>query len=71
MIGYLGTQAVIFDKSKITARQIKRLREAAPENIEFKEDETQFVVFDFAHQHPKYMQKAVSLLIRLTRRKQY
>lgn len=71
MIEYKGTSAVVFDKSKITARQIKRLRETAPENIEFKEDETQFVVFDIKHQHPKYMDKAVSLLIRLTRRKQY
>lgn len=64
MIEYLGTSAVVFDKSKITARQIKRLRETAPENIEFKEDETQFIVFDNKNQHPKYMQKAVSLLIR-------
>lgn len=70
MIEYIGTQAVIFDKSKITARQIKRLRETAPENIEFKENETQFVVLDNAHQHPKYMDKAVNLLIRSTRRKQ-
>ena len=69
MIGYLGTQAVIFDKSKITARQIKRLRETAPENIEFKEDDTQFVVLDNAHQHPKYMDKAVSLLILVSRKK--
>lgn len=69
MIGYLGTQAVVFDKSKITARQIKRLRETAPENITFKEDETQIVVFDNAHQHPKYMDKAVSLLIRVSRKK--
>ena len=64
MIEYLGTQAVIFDKSKITARQIKRLRETAPENIEFKEDETRFIVFDNKNQHPKYMEKAVNLLIR-------
>ena len=69
MIGYLGTQAVIFDKSKITARQIKRLRETAPENITFKENETYFVVFDIKHQHPKYMDKAVSLLIRVSRKK--
>ena len=69
MIGYLGTQAVIFEKSKITARQIKRLRETAPENITFKEDETHFVVFDIKHQHPKYMDKAVSLLIRVSRKK--
>ena len=69
MIEYRGTSAVVFDKSKITARQIKRLRETAPENIEFKEDETQFVVFDIAHQHPKYMDKAVSLLIRVSRKK--
>ena len=61
---YKGTSAVVFDKSKITARQIKRLRETAPENIEFKEDETQFIVFDNKHQHQKYMDKAVELLIR-------
>ena len=64
MIEYLGTSAVVFDKSKITARQIKRLRETAPENIEFKEDETQFIVFDNKCLHPKYMDKAVGLLIR-------
>ena len=64
MIEYVGTSAVVFDKSKITARQIKRLRETAPENIEFKEDETQFIVFDNKNQHPKYMEKAVDLLIR-------
>ena len=69
MIEYKGTSAVVFDKSKITARQIKRLRETAPENIEFKENETQFVVLDNAHQHPKYMDKAVSLLIRVSREK--
>lgn len=64
MIEFVGTSAVVFDKSKITARQIKRLRETAPENIEFKEDETQFVVLDNKHQHQKYMDKAVDLLIR-------
>ena len=69
MIEYKGTSAVVFDKSRITARQIKRLRETAPKNIEFKEDETQFVVFDNARQCPKYMDKAVSLLIRVSRKK--
>ena len=69
MIEYKRTSAVVFDKSRITARQIKRLRETAPENIEFKENETQFVVFDIKHQYSKYMQKAVSLLIRVSRKK--
>ena len=64
-----GTSAVIFDKSKITTRQIKRLKETAPTDIEFKENETEFVVYDFTGQHPRYMEKAVSLLRRISLRK--
>ena len=64
-----GTSAVIFDKSKITTRQIKRLRETAPTDIEFKENETEFIVYDFTLQHPRYMEKAVSLLRRISLRK--
>ena len=54
-----GTSAVIFDKSKITTRQIKKLKETAPTDIEFKENETEFVVYDFTLQHPRNMDKAV------------
>ena len=64
-----GTSAVIFDKSKITTRQIKRLKETAPTDIEFKENETEFVVYDFTLQNPRYMEKAVSLLRRISLRK--
>ena len=64
-----GTSAVIFDKSKITTRQIERLKETAPTDVEFKENETEFEVYDFTLQHPRYMEKAVSLLRRISLRK--
>ena len=66
---YKGTSMVVFDKSKITAGQINKIRETAPENIEFKENAAQFMVYDLDNRHPQYMAKVVDMLIKSVKQK--